>query len=113
MEVILSAFDNGLSVGEIVLNKSITIDASMLPSGIAIRAFDPSSSSGDGTRVFNIEGGNVTLKNLTLTGGDVLGSHGGAIRAVGDVRLTLDGVRVVGNSAGDYRSGGGLFFETS
>jgi len=107
-----------LTLGEIAFNKDLTIDASMLTQGITIDANDPTPNikNGDGIRIFNITGGDVTLKNLTLQGGDVRNDNGGAVRAVGSVSLELDSVTVRDSSASsDFPSiaqGGGLYFET-
>lgn len=41
---------------QLEIRESLTIDASMLPQGITIRAYDPDRSvRGNGTRVFNVE----------------------------------------------------------
>jgi hypothetical protein len=77
---------------EIAFNKSLTIDASMLSSGLTIDAGGGTNhvvGNGDGFRIFNISGGSstlVTLKNLTLTGGDVTG-NGGAISSTSSLNL--------------------------
>ena len=79
-----------------VISKSLTIDASMLPAGITIDADDPDRGvtdevRGNGIRVFNITdpfGGTVvTMKGLTLTGGDVI-DDGGAIRSTAALNLS-------------------------
>ncbi len=65
-------------------------------------AGDPSPDIGDGSRLFHIQGGNVTISGLTLTGGDSSGA-GGAILNEG--RLTVVNAVISGNSA---RTGGGI-----
>jgi hypothetical protein len=74
------------SLGEIAFGKGLTIDASVLSNGITIDAgkgTDDELGNGDGFRIFHIVGSTtsppvVTMKNLTLKGGDVSGD-GGAI----------------------------------
>jgi CSLREA domain-containing protein len=98
------------SLGQLTINKSLTITgpgASLL----AINAFDPTpaSNNGDGSRVFNIDDGNITadktvaLSGLTLTGGDIV-NGGGAI--FNRENLTVSASTISGNSAGT--SGGGI-----
>lgn len=102
--------------GEIAITNNVTIDgpgASLL----TIRAFAGTTSSGDGSRIFRIDDGAATLKDifidgLTLTGGDRTlatdGADGGAI--LNSENLTLTGSTVSGNRAtsGNGR-GGGVF----
>jgi hypothetical protein len=108
--------DRGL--GEMAIDKNLTINASALPLGVTIDANDPTptAKTGDGIRIFNITAGSVTMKNLTLKGADVR-DNGGAISAVGDVYLTLDTMTVRDNGAAHPTnpisySGGGLYFVT-
>jgi len=108
------------SLGDIAFSKNLTIDATALTNGITIDANDPTPTviNGDGNRVFRITGGDVTLKGLTLTGGDpdFRGSgdaNGGAIYARGDVSLSLDGVTLHNNGAAFSNDGGGLYFHTN
>ena len=94
--------------GEIVLNKSVTIDASSLLAGITI-------DGGAGTnRIFSIPAGQtVTLNRLTLTGGEGTGAavpgSGGAIYNASSM-LTLNHCSFQGHSASH---GGGIFNEQS
>lgn len=115
------------NLGELVVDATMTIDASMLDDGITIVAYDPDNQEpgdtnysdekdGDGERVFKMSdpltaGANIdiTLKNLALTGGDVgqplfdgdstndQQAKGGAIWS--EENLTLIGVTITGNSA--------------
>lgn len=106
------------NLGELAFSKSLTIDASSLSSGITIDAGTllgdptPNQKLGDGMRIFKISDESagvsphsVTLKNLTLRGGDVTG-NGGAI-SVNDgsvyydslASLTLDRCTITGNAA--------------
>jgi len=92
------------NLGEIAFGKNLTIDASML-SSLTINA-DDSNPSTPGHRIFDITNPTfdvlVTLKNLTLTGGDVSGS-GGAIQSAGS--LNLQDCNFIDNEAG---VGGGV-----
>jgi hypothetical protein len=103
------------SLGEIAFAKNLTIDASGLTNGITISAAAADSNvnvdNGGGIRIFNITdstGGAtpplVTLKNLTLKGGDVSGS-GGAIKSEGFLKLencTIDDNNATGFGGGVY-----------
>ena len=91
-----------LTLGEIVINKTLTIQGnnqSVLDSNTTV-------SGGASSRVFNITGGAVTIKNLIVTQGYTdLDPGGGGISNLGT--LTLDTVRVT-NCTADYRNGGGV-----
>jgi hypothetical protein len=102
------------ALGQIVFNKSLTIDASMLSNGITIDANDPDRGQpgellGNGIRIFNITDPtfgtsppSVTLIGLTLKGADVSG-NGGAISAA--CNLTVIDSTIAENYAG---RGGGI-----
>jgi hypothetical protein len=66
------------SLGDLDIDQTVTIDASMLPNGLTIEAYDPTPTTNDGRgmRILDIVGGHVTLKSLILQGGDVKGSGG-------------------------------------
>lgn len=101
--------------GEIAFAKSLTIDASMLTNGITIDANDPDDEeAGDGIRIFHItdpisgsDSPLVTLKGLTLKGGDPNSSsengNGGAIHSA--ARLEIFDCTIEEN---DAHSGGGI-----
>ena len=103
-----------LSLGEIWINDSLTIDGP----GAGLLAIDasgndptPSLNNGDGSRIFNIEDPgfliiNVTIEGLTLTGGDS-SADGGAIDSY--ATLTLENVTITGNYTG--ADGGGVASE--
>ena len=102
--------------GEIAITNSVTIEGPGA-SLVTIRAFAGTTSSGDGSRIFRIDDGTATLKDifiegLTLTGGDRTlatdGADGGAI--LNSENLTLTACTVSGNRAtsGNGR-GGGVF----
>jgi hypothetical protein len=111
-----------LTLGEIQFSKSLTIDASMLGNGITIDAghgTDTDPNTSDGIRIFNITDPTfgvspplVTLKSLTLTGGDVSTSdndgQGGAIRSAG--RLVIDACTFVDNAGQD---GGAIYSDVA
>jgi hypothetical protein len=104
--------------GPIDIERSVTIDASMLPAGITIDANDPTPGhTGQGIRVFNIDdptnGSNpplVTLIGLTLTGGDVGGisPEGGAIRSAAP--LVVRDCTIIENEAD---VGGGIYVQVA
>jgi hypothetical protein len=110
------------TLGQLNIQKSVIIDGGGNPEDFVIRAYDAtpgstpidgplSNNDGDGGRIFEIVGGSdfiVTIKNMELTGGDVGVSGGGAIRLDGP-SLTLENVRVIGNSTSDELEGGGIF----
>jgi subtilisin-like proprotein convertase family protein len=89
------------NLGELKITSPMLVDAFDLANGITIKAFDTTVGNGDGTRIFNIDDGNaaaidVSLDDLTLTGGDVVGG-GGAI--LSRENLTLDTVTITANRA--------------
>ncbi len=82
--------------GEIVIEKNVTIDASSLPGGVTI-------SGGGTSRLFCINSVQaVALHNLTLTGGNGVGTFGSASGGAiySDSALTLTQCTLSGNSAG-------------
>ncbi len=102
-----------LSLGELVLDKSVKIDASALADGITIDASGndptPAVDKGDGSRVFRITDElpgeiSVELRGLTLTGGDVSG-NGGAVLFSRAGSLTITSSTITGNRA---LAGGGI-----
>lgn len=105
-----------LTLGEIAFEKNLTIDgtdANGVSRGITIKAFDPDANGdndGDGSRIFNITNPSgateVTLRGLTLRGGDVA-DEGGAIRSTAE--LHLDDCTIIDNHA--VERGGGVFLD--
>ncbi|MFV2066251.1 MAG: choice-of-anchor Q domain-containing protein [Pirellulales bacterium] len=114
-----------LTLGELAITTPLSVDATALAGGLTIDASGndptPGEGLGDGSRVFNIDDGDlfstvdVTLRGLTLTGGDVTGD-GGAIRST--ERLTIVDSTISDNWAGDresndrHVSGGGIWTST-
>jgi hypothetical protein len=99
--------DYQVTSAELAVTKNVTIEGS----GPTVRIV------GDGNnRVFNVTAGDVTLSNLTVTGGGLSGtvvSGGGIANAAGT--LLLRDVTVTGNSvsntSGGIPAGGGVFNE--
>lgn len=102
-----------LTLGQLeVVGETLTIDATMLPLGLTIDAADPSPDPGDGIRIFDVtdpipgaDSPLVTLKGLTLRGGDPLDGFGGAIRSKG--RLDVRQCTFIDNEAA--LSGGAIY----
>jgi hypothetical protein len=90
-----------LTSGELSVNKSITITG---PGTDQLFV-----SGNDASRVFNINGADVTLADLTVTRGNIAGNGGGMYVSNGTV--TLSGAQVVSNTATSY--GGGVYIQTS
>jgi hypothetical protein len=98
------------NLGEILIEKNLTIDASNLSLGLTINGNDPSTALGDGIRLFHITDPTfgddpplVTMKNLTLEEGDAGSENGGAIQSAG--LLTLIDCTIQNNQA---TNGGGV-----
>lgn len=102
------------SLGELVVDAPMSIDAGDLAVGLTINASatDPTPlvNNGDGTRVVRVDDGSaatqidVSFEGITFTGGDVSGD-GGAIHS--QENLSLRFISVLGNSASN--DGGGIF----
>jgi hypothetical protein len=102
-----------LTQGQLNITSEMTIDGT--GRNITLKAHDPDqdgTNDGDGSRILEITGGSytdVTLKHLTLTGGDVTGD-GGAIKA--DAILTIENCVVKENHAAGTAfsgAGGGIY----
>jgi hypothetical protein len=71
------------------------------------------SATGLGDRVFDVlEGGQLTLSGLTVSGGEAIGEDGGGIR-VEQAGLLLEGVAVRNNVSSKRGYGGGIISERS
>jgi len=73
--ITLGEDEQGIPTGaftQLNITDALTIDASMLTSGLTIDGNDPSASNRTGIRIFNITNaaGTVTIDGLTLTGAD-------------------------------------------
>jgi len=98
-------FNAGLNGGTITLagtelatSKSLTIDASALSKGITI-------SGNQASRVLFMGGTNVTLNNLTITGGNTTGNGGGIQYTTG----TLTMIDCTVSSCNSSIRGGGIY----
>ncbi len=89
-----------LTSGQLLLSKSVTIDASALVPGVTI-------SGEDASRIFEVFGQTVTLRGLTLREG--FATAGGAIFNNGGV-LTVSGCTLLGNIA---EQGGAIYSDTN
>ena len=85
--------------GELLINKSLTIDASTLPNGLTL-------SGHNASRVLNITAGTVTLSCLTITEGNSFNGTGAGIQNAGT--LNISRCSVVGNTTGGGNLGGGI-----
>ena len=102
-----------LTMGELAITDSLTITgpgAELLTIDASGNDPTPDENNGDGTRVFDIDDGNletlvdVEIRGLTLTGGDVSDS-GGVIFSIED--LSVSDSTISGNSSG--HRGGGIY----
>ena len=103
-----------LTLGELAVTRSMTIDATALTVGLTIDASGndptPDEHNGDGSRVFNIDDGDddtdspVTVRGLSLTGGDP-GVNAGAIQS--RETLTVTNCTISGNSRAGILAIGG------
>ncbi|NES25240.1 MAG: DUF4347 domain-containing protein, partial [Symploca sp. SIO3E6] len=103
-----------LTNGELEISDDVTIEGT----GQNNLSIDANHAS----RVFSITANNVTLKDITITKGEVTG-NGGGINFAGTGTLTLENSTVSGNSAtgsfggfggdgGDGGNGGGIFADS-
>ena len=95
---------NGCAAGSgadtITLGVNITLSAELplITSEITIEGADYDIDGNDQYQIFYVDGGDLTINNITLTGGDA-GSYGGAIDTVGG-SLTVTNSRLEDNEAG-------------
>ena len=104
-----------LSMGQLVVNNILSIDATSLPTGMTIDASGndptPDEAQGDGSRVFfiNIGASNElersTIAGLTITGGDVTGDGGGIGSPGVEASLRIVSSMITGNSATNHAGG--------
>ena len=103
-----------LTLGEILIERSLTIDASALPSKITLSGDKTGNGkTSDDTRILKITTGTILLESLILTGGrkDTSGtpSYGGAIHVDNSTtRLTIRNSTLSDNECSTY--GGGIYF---
>ncbi len=113
------------SVGELLIDKSLTIDASTLADGLTVdasgvpRAFLVTSTgvtlgslhviggnTTDGAGILNAANAGLTVRNSTVSAGTVTGVGGGLVNSGSGSTATLNHCTVAGNYAGD--NGGGI-----
>ncbi len=109
----LSGLTIRLTLGEITIAQSLTIDGSALPQEITLSGDKTGNGkTSDDTRILNITTGTILLDSLILSRGNMAtGSdrYGGAIHvSSASVGLTLRNVTLADNEA--TTSGGGIYF---
>ena len=102
-----------LTLGEITVAKSLTIDASALPGRITLTGDKTGNgNTSDDTRIFNVTTGTVTLDSLILDKGycpSGTGDHGAAIHSNStSTQLTVRNSTISNNKSTTY--GGGIYF---
>ena len=96
---------NGCAAGSgadtITLGVNITLDADLpeISTEITVEGAGYDIDGNGEHRIFAINGGNLTVNDITLTGGDA-GKYGGAINAEDGSTLTVTNTRLEGNEAG-------------
>ena len=91
-----------LASGQLDLqNKNLEIDAQALVNGVTVSATGTS-------RVMQVSGGNVTVNNLTITGGGSV-EDGGGLLINGGASVTLTDSQISNNTAS--RNGGGIHLD--
>ncbi len=92
----------GSGVDTIVLDKDITLFEPLpaITSQIVIEGNGHSISGGGDYRIFDVDGGTLTVKNLTMTEGSASNGDGGAIRLQNHGRATVADSRFVNNRGG-------------
>jgi len=91
-----------LASGQLDLqNKNLEIDAQALVNGVTVSATGTS-------RVMQVSGGNVTVNNLTITGGGSV-DDGGGLLINGGASVTLTDSQISNNTAS--RNGGGIHLD--
>ena len=94
----LSGATTSLASGELVINQNLTIDGSALTSGMSI-------NGNAGSRIFEVDSGNVVLNSLIITNGKT--TAGGGLYIIGGI-LTLNQCTLAGNSSSG--NGGGIAY---
>ena len=92
---------NRVGSGTITLDSDITLRAALPPitSRITIEGGGRTISGASEFRIFNVNGGNLTIRNLTLTDGNGGLDAGGAIRVGRNARLLVERVAFYRNAA--------------
>ncbi len=102
---------NSGHVGEIAINNNVTITG---PGAqlLTVKAYDPTTTVGDGSRIFNIDDGSaatdkvVNISGLTLTGGDLSRTAGVGGAIFSKETLTITNSTISGSGA---KVGGGVY----
>ena len=91
----------GSGADTITLGVNITLAAELpeITTEITVEGAEYDIDGNGEHRIFAINGGNLTINNITLTGGDA-GNYGGAINAEDGSTLTVTNTRLEGNEAG-------------
>ena len=100
----------GRGVDTIVLDKDITLFEPLPPitSHIVIEGNGHSISGNRRHRIFDVDGGRLTIANLTLTGGFLHWGGGGAIRLRNKGQAAVSDSRFINNEA---QSGGAIYID--
>ena len=103
---------NGGGSGSIRLTGEISLDAALpqIRGNLSIDGGGHTISGADSFRIFDVNGGTLTLKHVTLTEGNSGAAYGGAIRLLNGARVTIDSSTITNSSAphgGAIASAGG------
>ena len=99
---------NASGSGKVTLGGDITLTAALPPitGSVTIAGGGQSISGDDAYRIFDVNGGALTLSNVTLTQGNAGEGVGGAIRMRNGARLVIENSTLSHNQASD---GGAIF----
>ena len=92
---------NRSSSGSISLSGDIVLSAPLpaIRGRVTIHGAGHSISGNDAQRIFDVNGGALTLSNVTLTGGKATESEGGAIRMRNGAEVTIENSTLSANTA--------------
>ena len=107
-DLINAALDGGtVTVPAATFNENLNVDKNLTLQGVSSAESILQPGTGGERAITVSDGHNLTLRNLTVTGGQLTGKVGGGVYLAGG-SLTLIGAHITNNSA-DY--GGGIFQE--
>ena len=88
--------------GTVTLTGDITLSEALPPvtGDITIEGGGHTISGDNKFRIFKVDGGNLTIRNLTLTEGSAPAANGGAVSLGADASLTVDNSSFRNNKAG-------------